>query len=163
VTTLHVHLDEQRCTFRTGDGELVAPLGTGVLGAQISGDPPRADDLSNAIGAVHDALDDVVRELPDALGAALVEVTGPAIAAIADVEVGAPAVLPLDLDRDAAEDVFRTVATERRTDRGRNPGLAPEQVDAIVPAACVVVGIMRRLRVDRVRVVALASDDNGTP
>ena len=58
---------------------------------------------------------------------------------------------------------FRTVATERRTDRRRNPGLAAEQVDAIVPAACVVVGIMRRLRVDRVRVVALASDDNGTP
>lgn len=156
MNVLSLTLDEQSCTFHAADGELAIPLGTVTLGADIAGDPPRPDELSNAIGAVHDALDDVLRALPSSATADVVDVIGPALTAIADVELGAPATLPFELSRDAAEEVFRTVATERRVDRARNPGLAPEAVDAVVAAACVLVAIMRRLRLDRVRVVAAA-------
>lgn len=152
MSLLRIALDEQRCTFRTDDGELATPLGTAVLGAQLTGDPPRPDELSNAIGEVHDALDDVLRELPASATATTVELSGPAMAAIADVELGATAALPFELPRDAAEEVFRTVATERRADRARNPGLPSAQLDAIVAAGCVLVGLMRRLHLDLVRI-----------
>ena len=160
---LLVILDDGRCTFRAAEGELVAPLGTTVLGAQLPTDPPRADDLSNAIGAVHDALDDVLRALPATAGDGPVEVAGAAMAAIADVELGRTASLPFEISRDAAEDVFRTVVTERRVDRARNPGLDAAQLDAVVPACCVLVGLMRRLRLDRVWIVTTPADDDGTP
>jgi exopolyphosphatase/guanosine-5'-triphosphate,3'-diphosphate pyrophosphatase len=158
-----VLLDDRTCTFRAAEGEHVAALGTAVLGAALTGDPPRADDLSNAIGAVHDVLDDVLRELPAGVADADIDVAGAAMTAIADIEVGAAAALPFEISRDAAEDVFRTVATERRADRARNPGLTPDQVDAVVPAACVLVGLMRRLQLDRVRIVTTSPDDDGTP
>ncbi|MFT3853210.1 MAG: hypothetical protein QM733_10790 [Ilumatobacteraceae bacterium] len=153
MDVLRITLDEQRCTFRIGDGELATPLGTAVLGAQLTSDPPRPDELSNAIGEVHDALDDVLRELPASAAATTVELSGPAMTAIADVELGATAALPFELHHDDAEDVFRTVATERLADRARNPGLPPAQLDAIVAAGCVLVGVMRRLRLDLVQIV----------
>ena len=87
----------------------------------------------------------------------------PAMTAIADVELGRTASLPFEISRDAAEDVFRTVVTERRVDRARNPGLDTAQLDAVVPACCVLVGLMRRLRLDRVRIVTTPADDDGTP
>ena len=160
MTVLRVLLGDRHCTFRVDDGELVAPIGTAVLGAELTTDPPRPEELSNAVGAVHDTLDDVLRELPGSATAETVELAGPAMTAIADVEAGGTTTLPFELHRDAAEDVFRTVATERRNDRARNPGLATDQLDAIVAAGCVLVGIMRRLRLDLVRIVAPAADQD---
>ena len=45
--------------------------------------------------------------------------------------------------RDAAEDVFRTLATEPAADRRHNPGLEPARVDVIVGGAAVLVAVMR--------------------
>lgn len=154
MTTLRVHLDDRQCTFASDDGEHVAPLGATTLASTIAGDPPRADDLSNAIGFVLDTVDDVLRVLPDIIAAELVTISGAAAQAVADLEVGDLASLPFVLTRDAAEDVFRTVATERRADRARNPGLDAERIDTIVSTCCVVVGLMRRLRLDAIEVVA---------
>ncbi|MEY2939567.1 MAG: hypothetical protein RIS58_554, partial [Actinomycetota bacterium] len=56
------------------------------------------------------------------------------------------------LTREAAEDVFRTLATERLADRVANPGLSPERADIIVGGCCVLVGIMRRLKLDALTV-----------
>ncbi len=47
------------------------------------------------------------------------------------------------LTRAAAEDVFRTLATEPIEQRRHNPGLEPGRVDVIVGGAIVVVGVMR--------------------
>ena len=45
----------------------------------------------------------------------------------------------------AAEDVFRTLATEPLADRLHNPGLEPARADVIVGGCCVLVAIFRRL------------------
>jgi exopolyphosphatase / guanosine-5'-triphosphate,3'-diphosphate pyrophosphatase len=49
------------------------------------------------------------------------------------------------LSRVAAEDVFRTLATEALEDRKHNPGLQEGRADIIVGGCVVLVGIMRRL------------------
>ncbi|MDQ3106515.1 MAG: exopolyphosphatase, partial [Actinomycetota bacterium] len=52
------------------------------------------------------------------------------------------------LTRAAAEDVFRTLATERRRDRAANPGLDPDRVDVIVAGALILVAVMRHFDFD---------------
>ena len=144
-----VAVGADRTVFTTDSGAWVVPIGHTTA---FEADPPRADELTNVIGSVQDHLDDVLRELPDAIDAT-VEVTGVGVTDVADVEVGAAATLPMVLGRDAAEDVFRTVATERRARRALNPGLAPERVDAVLGAACILVAVMRRLHLDEVLIV----------
>lgn len=143
-----------------GDHEIVvthtdlrwsAPLGVRSLLAQLLGDPPRPDELTNAVGAVADHLDDLVRERPDVIGAP-VTMRGPEVTSVVAVEVGGTAPLPFRLDRAAAEDVFRTVATEPRADRARNPGLDPLLVDRIVAGSCAVVAVLRKLQLDAIEV-----------
>jgi len=56
------------------------------------------------------------------------------------------------LTRDAAEDVFRTLATEALADRIHNPGLPLERAGVIVGGCCVLVAIMRRLGLDHITV-----------
>ena len=50
-----------------------------------------------------------------------------------------------DLSRAAAEDVFRTLATETLADRLHNPGLEPARADVIVGGCCVLVPLLRTL------------------
>jgi len=124
---------------------------------QLAHDPPRPEELTNAIGAVIDEVDDVVREIPELESCDhLVGVAG-TIVTIAMVELGlhrfdAEILHGMQLTKDAAEDVFRTLATERLADRIANPGLAPERADIIVGGCCVLVGIMRRLKLDALTV-----------
>jgi exopolyphosphatase/guanosine-5'-triphosphate,3'-diphosphate pyrophosphatase len=47
------------------------------------------------------------------------------------------------LTRAAAEDVFRTLATERRSQRIHNPGLEEARADVIVGGCIILVAIMR--------------------
>jgi hypothetical protein len=56
------------------------------------------------------------------------------------------------LTHDAAEDVFRTLATESRADRIHNPGLEEARADVIVGGCCVLVAIFRRLGFDEMLV-----------
>ena len=56
------------------------------------------------------------------------------------------------LTREAAEDVFRTLATERLADRVLNPGLPRDRADIIVAGCCILVGFMRRLQLDEITV-----------
>lgn len=124
---------------------------------ELHGDPPAPEDLTNAIGHVHDLLDDAIREMfPDdptgsLLGWAALSASGPMIETIAAVEIGLAerdlsAIDGFVLTRAAAEDVFRALATERRADRVHNPGLPADDVDTVVAGCCIVVAIMRRLR-----------------
>jgi len=133
--------------------DVVLPFGAAALTASaLRADPPRPEELTNAIGVVVDHLDDLVRDVPAVAGAA-VHVRGPEMVAIAAVEVGAAARLPFEIERDAVEEVFRTLATEAARDRRRNPGLDPEQVDTVVGGCCIAVALVRRLHLDRLTVL----------
>lgn len=123
--------------------------------ALLRADPPRPDELANAIGLVQDHLDDVLRELPGLLESpAFVGIAG-TITTVAAVELGLPTFDPARIDgfrltKDACEDVFRTLATEPLADRLHNPGLPPERADVIVGGCCVLVAVLRRLHLQSI-------------
>lgn len=136
----------------TGEPAGVASMDVGsvrLTEAELHHDPPQPEELTNAIGLVQDRLDDVLRELPAVAEArALIGVAG-TIVSIAAVELGRyerDAVHHFVLSREAAEDVFRTLATEPLADRIHNPGLERERADIIVGGACILVTVMRTLR-----------------
>lgn len=120
---------------------------------ELHGDPPRPEELSNAIGFVADHLEDVERAIGDIRAhRTLVGVAG-TITTLAAVELGLAvydrsAVHHFRLTRAAAEDVFRTLATEPLADRVHNPGLPAARADIIVGGCCILVGIMRWLKAD---------------
>jgi exopolyphosphatase/guanosine-5'-triphosphate,3'-diphosphate pyrophosphatase len=116
-------------------------------------DPPRPEELTNAIGEVTDHLDDIIRLHPEVLEASRVIGVAGTIVTVAAVELGLPkfdaaALHGFALTRDAAEDVFRTLATEALADRVHNPGLPHDRADVIVGGCCVLVALLRRLKVD---------------
>ena len=134
------------------------PVGAVVLSeTELHRDPPKPEELTNAIGLVTDFMDDLVREQPQALEATRVVGVAGTIVTIAAVELGIARFDPvalhgMTLTRDAAEDVFRTLATESLNDRKSNPGLPAERADVIVGGCCALVGIMRRLRLPSITV-----------
>ena len=131
---------------------------------QLAHDPPRPEELTNAIGAVVDEIDDVVREIPELESCdRLVGVAG-TIVTIAMVELGlhqfdADILHGMQLTKDAAEDVFRTLATEALADRVHNPGLPADRADIIVGGCCVLVAILRKLQQSSITVSTTALAD----
>ncbi len=125
--------------------------------ALLHSDPPRPEELSNAIALVSDHLDDFIREIPDLVDTSgLIGIAG-TITTLAAVEIGLPTFDPAAvhghiLTRDAVEEVFRTLATEALADRVHNPGLPRERADVIVGGCCVLVAVMRRLHAARLTV-----------
>jgi exopolyphosphatase / guanosine-5'-triphosphate,3'-diphosphate pyrophosphatase len=114
----------------------------------LDSDPPAPEELANAIGVVRDILDDVERELPAVRDARRLVGLAGTVSTMAAVEIG---LATYDRDRvhhfvlthDAAEDVFRTLATEPRDRRVFNPGLEEARADVIVGGALILVTIMR--------------------
>jgi exopolyphosphatase / guanosine-5'-triphosphate,3'-diphosphate pyrophosphatase len=114
----------------------------------LEGDPPTPEELSNAVSAVRDHLADVAREIPGVGSAATVVGLAGTVTTLAAVELGLTTYDPrfthhFRLTRAAAEDVFRTLATEPIAQRRHNPGLDPGRVDVIVGGAIIVVSILR--------------------
>ncbi|MEZ5215617.1 MAG: DUF501 domain-containing protein [Ilumatobacteraceae bacterium] len=117
---------------------------------ELHHDPPRPEELTNAIGAATDELDDLVRAHPELLDASSIVGIGGTVRVAAAVELGlaayrTEAVHGFRFTRDAAEDVFRTLATEALADRIHNPGLPEDRADIIVGGMCVLVAVLRRL------------------
>lgn len=122
----------------------------------LASDPPQPEELSAAISVARVHLDDVDREHPvigrGASAARLIGVAG-TITTVAAVEIGLdpydPAVIDeFVLTRAAAEDVFRTLATESLADRVHNPGLHLDRAPVIVGGCCILVAIMRHWDID---------------
>ena len=116
-------------------------------------DPPTAEELSQAISVVHSYLDDVTREVPSANDAARLVGLAGTVSTMAAVEQGLATydrdrIHHFVLTREAAEDVFRTLATERRAERVHNPGLEEARADVIVGGAVILVTIMRHFDFD---------------
>lgn len=120
-------------------------------------DPPAAEDLSAAISYTDTWLDDVVRAIPQAAEARTVIGLAGTVTTVAAVELGMAeydrdATHHFRLTKDAAEDVFRTLATEKRADRIHNPGLEEARADVIVGGCCALVAIYRRLALEEILV-----------
>lgn len=123
----------------------------------LHSDPATPEELSQAVSVVRDHLADVARELPGVRDArSLVGLAG-TITTVAAIEMGLPAYDPdrihhFRLKREAAEDVFRTLATESLEQRRHNPGLEPGRADVIVGGTVVLVSIMRAFDFDEMLV-----------
>ena len=116
-------------------------------------DPPAAEELSQAFDVVRGHLDDVARVIPSVADVRRFVGLAGTVTTMAAVELGLA-----DYDRDrihhfvltraAAEDVFRTLATESRRRRIHNPGLEEARADVIVGGAVIVCAIMRYFALD---------------
>ncbi|MGI9021975.1 MAG: exopolyphosphatase [Acidimicrobiales bacterium] len=111
-------------------------------------DPPAPEELSQALSVARDWLDDVARDVPSSLEAPRLVGLAGTVTTVAAVELGLPAydgrkVHHFVLTRAAAEDVFRTLATETRAKRVHNPGLEEARADVIVAGAAILVAVMR--------------------
>ena len=116
-------------------------------------DPPDAGELSDALSIVRSHLDDVVRAAPQTLDAARLVGLAGTVTSMAAIELGLATydrdrIHHFVLTRAAAEDVFRTVATESRAQRRHNPGLEPDRVDVIVGGALILVAVFRHFDFD---------------
>ncbi|HZQ27874.1 MAG TPA: Ppx/GppA phosphatase family protein [Acidimicrobiales bacterium] len=119
----------------------------------IHSDPPAPEELSQAISVIHSYLEDVRREIPAVKEARRLVGLAGTVSTVAAVEIGLA-----EYDRDrihhfvltkaAAEDVFRTLATESRSQRIHNPGLEEARADVIVGGAAVLVAVMRNFEFD---------------
>ncbi len=116
-------------------------------------DPPLPEELSACISFADAYLDDVVREVPGSADARTLVGLAGTITTVAAVEIGLAtydrdAIHHFVLTRDAAEEVFRTLATESLADRIHNPGLEEARADVIVGGCCVLVALFRRFGFD---------------
>jgi exopolyphosphatase / guanosine-5'-triphosphate,3'-diphosphate pyrophosphatase len=116
-------------------------------------DPPHPEELTACISFADAYLDDVIRDIPGSAEARTLVGLAGTITTVAAVEIGLAtydrdAIHHFVLTRDAAEDVFRTLATESRADRIHNPGLEEARADVIVGGCCVLVALFRRFGFD---------------
>lgn len=156
------------CDIGGGSTEFVvgpAPDGGPVGGASVDvgcvrlterflhSDPPAAEELSQAISVVHAYLDDVEREVPAVRTAKVLVGLAGTVTTVAAVEIGLATydrerIHHFRLTRAAAEDVFRTLATEPRQLRLHNPGLEEARADVIVGGTAILVTVMRHFGFD---------------
>jgi exopolyphosphatase / guanosine-5'-triphosphate,3'-diphosphate pyrophosphatase len=120
-------------------------------------DPPLPEELTACISFAEAYLDDVIREVPGSAEARTLVGLAGTITTVAAVEIGLAtydreAIHHFVLTPDAAEDVFRTLATETAAARRHNPGLDPGRVDVIVAGALELVTIMRAYGFDEMLV-----------
>jgi len=161
-TTLVIDIGGGSTELMLGDEHLRAalsfPIGAVTMTeTELHHDPPRPEELTNAIGLAADYADDLIRQHPEVLAVTRVIGVAGTIVTIAAVELGLKsfdrnALHGLVLPREAIEEVFRTLATESLDDRRFNPGLPPDRADIIVGGVCILVGMLRRLHVSHLTV-----------
>ena len=153
---LGVHIADRTVEIVTPDGRsFVLPIGPIALheGPLERADPPAPAMLTNALGLVHDHLDDIIIEAPTIAATDDVMATGAHAVAMARVEIGAEDVPDgYVLSRADADEVFRTLAVEPVVDRRHNPGLEETHVESIIGTCCVILGVMRRLELTSIAV-----------
>ncbi len=140
-------------TYGTTEAEATISTDMGcvrITEAWLHSDPPSAEELSQALSIIDIHLDDVVRAIPEAAEARTFVGLAGTVSTAAAVEIGLAEydrerIHHFRLTKAAAEDVFRTLATEALAERVHNPGLERERADVIVGGLCVLVAIMRRL------------------
>ena len=171
VVTIDIGSDSTEFVARLESGEVgsvTLPIGASTITADyLHHDPPDPAELSAALSVVELYLDDIGRERPDVAAAvANSEIVGLGVVRfVAEVEVGVADGDAIDgylLERDAAEELFRALATEAHEDRAANPGLDPDHVEWIVGAMCILLEFMRQFGVPAVRVSTGGGDEQPT-
>ena len=131
------------------EAQLSADVGCVRLTEQyISGDPPPPEELHACLSVVEAHLDDVLVAIPEVRSAVCFIGVAGTVTSAAAVELGLEPYDPeqvhhFELSKAAAEDVFRTLATEDHAQRAANPGLHPDRAGVIVAGMCILVKIMR--------------------
>ena len=131
------------------DGVLSADIGCVRLTEKfLHSDPPAPEELSQAFDIVRGHLEDVTRVIPSVADVRRFVGLAGTVTTMAAVELGLATydrdrIHHFVLTRAAAEDVFRTLATENRRQRLYNPGLEEARADVIVGGAVIVTAIMR--------------------
>ena len=126
-----------------------------VTEAELLHNPPRPEELLNAIGHASDFAEDLARQHPELLGPERVVGVAGTVVTMAALDLGRfdpTSIHGHVLSREAVEDAFRAIATETLDQRRHNPGLHPDRADIIVGGCCLLLGIMRRLRIDALTV-----------
>lgn len=140
--------------FSLADGSVSIDVGcVRLTEAYLESDPPAPEELHACISVTTEHLKDVVRELPGVTEATTFVGLAGTVTTVAAVELGLAvydrdAIHHFVLTHEAAEDVFRTLATESRAQRVHNPGLEEARADVIVGGTCVLVAIFRQLGFD---------------
>jgi len=111
-------------------------------------DPVQPEELANALGEVHDLLEDADRRVPELATAERFLGLAGTVSAVAALDLGlgtydADRIHHHILDRATVEDWFRTMAMGDRDERLGNPGLEEGRADVIVGGLCVLVAILR--------------------
>lgn len=111
-------------------------------------DPPRPEELADALVDVRDQLEEAIIAVPALRDATEMIGLAGTVTTVAAVEQGLSTydrdrIHHFWLSREAAEDVYRTLATEPRADRLFNPGLEEARADVIVGGCIVLVAILR--------------------
>ena len=119
----------------------------------LRSDPPTAEELSMAVSVVRTHLDDVTRLLPASREVRTIVGVAGTVTSVAAVELGLAEydrtrIHRFRLTRAAAEDVFRTLATEPLEDRVHNPGLDPARADVIVGGCLILSCVLRHFDAD---------------
>ncbi len=131
------------------DGVLSTDIGCVRLTEKfLHSDPPAPEELSQCFDVVRGHLDDVAQVIPSVAEVRRFVGLAGTVTTMAAVELGLATydrdrIHHFVLTRVAAEDVFRTLATETRRQRVHNPGLEEARADVIVGGAVIVVAIMR--------------------
>ena len=131
------------------DGVLSTDIGCVRLTEKfLHSDPPAPEELSQSFDVVRGHLDDVARVIPSVADVRRFVGLAGTVTTMAAVELGLATydrdrIHHFVLTRAAAEDVFRTLATESRRQRLHNPGLEEARADVIVGGAIIVTAIMR--------------------
>jgi exopolyphosphatase/guanosine-5'-triphosphate,3'-diphosphate pyrophosphatase len=123
----------------------------------LHSDPPTPEELSVAVSVARDHLTDVDRAVTGAAHAKTLIGTAGTVWTMGAIELGVDAseserIHHFRLSRAAAEEIFRTLATESIARRRHNPGLEPGRVDVIVGGVIVVVAVMRHWGFDELLV-----------
>jgi exopolyphosphatase/guanosine-5'-triphosphate,3'-diphosphate pyrophosphatase len=138
------------------DGQISLDVGCVRLTERfLTTDPPAPEDLTAAISYTDAWLEDVQRAFAGLDAVQTVIGLAGTVSTVAAVEQGLAtydrdAIHHFRLTKEAAEDVFRTLATEPRADRIHNPGLEEARADVIVGGCCALVAILRRLAIDEI-------------
>lgn len=142
-----------------GSGELVGARSVDVgcvrlFEDHLHHDPPLPEELHACLTVTQSYLDDVVREVPAALDARVFVGLAGTVSTVAAVELGLAAydrdrIHHFELTKAAAEDVFRTLATEPLADRVANPGLEADRADVIVAGCCILQAVFRYFGFER--------------
>jgi exopolyphosphatase/guanosine-5'-triphosphate,3'-diphosphate pyrophosphatase len=119
----------------------------------IDHDPPLPEELVACLSIIELNLDDVSLAIPQAGSAKTFVGLAGTVSAAAAIEQGLATydrdrTHHFELTKNAVEDVFRTLATESRSQRLQNPGMEEGRVDVIVGGLCVLVRIMRQFGFD---------------